>query len=263
VRVAALYDIHANLPALEAVLAEVRGSGVDHVVIGGDAIPGPMPRETLELLRNLDLPVSCIHGNCERAALAQMEATRTGVVRYWGTVSGRPLPPEDLEVMRWTARLLQPEFEAMLASWPMTLRLEVDGLGPVVFCHGTPRSETEVFTRRTPEARLRPLFDPLGAAVVVCGHSHMPFDRMVGTTRVVNAGSVGMPFGSTGAFWLTLGPEVRQRRTEYDLARAVERIRATAYPLAERDARSLIEPRSEDEMITLFESFALNLDSPP
>lgn len=250
--IAALYDIHANLPALEAVLAEVRASGVDRIVVGGDVIPGPMPKETLELLKSLERPVHYIHGNCELAALAQMEASRTGVVSYWGTVSGRPLPAADQEVMRWTVGLLQDEYEAELASWPKTLRLEVEGLGTVLFCHGTPRSETEVFTRRTDEALLLPVFEGRDAAVVVCGHSHMQFDRMVGRTRVVNAGSVGMPFGATGAFWLRLGPDVQLRRTHYDLSRAAERFRATAYPLAEQDARSLLEPPAEAEMLDLY-----------
>ena len=83
-----------------------------------------------------------------------------------------------------------------MASWPKTFRLEVPGLGPVFFCHATPRNENECFTRLTPEERLTPLFDPLAAAVAVCGHTHMQFDRVIGKTRVVNAGSVGMPFGN-------------------------------------------------------------------
>ena len=99
----------------------------------------------------------------------------------------------------------------MLASWPRTLRLDVDGLGGVLFCHGTPRSETEIFTRLTPEERLVPLFDGLQVSVAVCGHTHMQFDRQIGPTRVVNAGSVGMPFGTTGACWVF--QVIKQERT--------------------------------------------------
>lgn len=249
-RVAALYDIHANLPALEAVLLDLRQADADQIVVGGDVVPGPMPRETLRLLLNLDRPVHFLHGNGELAMLAQMAATQEREVTYWGTASGEPPPQPFLEVYRWTAQQLQPDYEPVLARWPKTLRLEIEGLGPVLFCHGTPRSETEVFTRRTPEERLRPLFDGLGASVVVCGHTHMPFDRRIGSTRVVNAGSVGMPFGAPGAFWALLGPEVELRRTRYDLAAAAERVRATPYPRAQEFAEgNILHPPSEAQML--------------
>jgi len=173
-------------------------------------------------------------------------------VSYWGTTSGAPLPPPFREAMRWTAQQL-PDYQQMLASWPKTVRLAIDGLGEVLFCHGTPRSETEGFTRLTPEEQLLPLFAELGAAVVVCGHTHMQFDRRIGNTRVVNAGSVGMPFGEPGAFWALLGPDVQLRHTAYDLAAAAARFRATAYPQAEVDAESLQHPPSEAAMLEIFE----------
>ena len=251
-RIAGLFDIHGNLPALEAVLEEVRQAGVDQIVVGGDVVPGPMPRETLRCLLDLDLPVQFIHGNCELAVLAQMAAMETGVVTYWGTVSGAPLPEPFREAMRWTAQELHPEYEALFASWPKTLRFEVDGLGEVLFCHGTPRSETEGFTRLTAEDRLLPLFEGLQASVVVCGHTHMQFDRRVGRTRVVNAGSVGMPFGDPGAFWVLLGPDIQLRRTAYDLGKAAERIRDTPYPQAREDAEKILQPPSESEMLEVF-----------
>src|SRR5437867_5702677 len=138
----------------------------------------------------------------------------------------------------------------MLARWPKTLQLEIDGLGQVLFCHSTPRSETEVFTRLTAEDRLLPLFERLQVAVVVCGHTHMQFDRMIRRTRVVNAGSVGMPFGEPGAYWLLLGPDIQLRHTSYDLAKAAERIRSTRYPQAEDfAARNVLQPPSEEEML--------------
>ena len=250
-RVAALYDIHGNLPALEAVLEDVRRAGADRIVVGGDVVPGPMPRETLVRLLDLELPVEFIHGNCELAVLAQMAAPDAGSATYWGTTSGRPLPEPYRARMRWTAEQL-PEYESVFASWPRTLRLEIGGLGDALFCHSTPRSETEVFTRLTAEDRLVPLFEDLRVSVVVCGHTHMQFDRMAGRTRVVNAGSVGMPFGDPGAFWALLGPDVELRRTSYDLARAAELIRGTPYPEAEEAARSLVEPPSEAEMLEMY-----------
>ena len=256
-RIATLYDIHGNLPALEAVLEEIRHSAVDRIVVGGDVVPGPMPCETLVCLLNLDLPVHFIHGNCELALLAQMMATDPSAVTYWGTTSGAPLPEADLQAYRWTAEQLKPEYEAVLARWPKTLELEIEGLGKVLFCHSTPRSETEIFTRLTPEEKLWLLFKGLGASVVVCGHTHMQFDRVVGRTRVVNTGSVGMPYGESGAKWLLLGPDIQLRQTPYDLARATERIRATAYPQADEFAWDLLHPLAEEQMLELYTKWQL------
>jgi len=255
--VAALYDIHGNLPALDAVLEEVREAGVEAIVVGGDVVPGPMPRECLERLRQLDVPVHFIHGNCERAVLAQMAAPEASAATYWGTVSGRPLSAELQHGMRWTAMQLRTEYEGVFAGWPRTFELEIAGLGRVLFCHSTPRSEVEVFTRLTEERHLLPLFDHLNVSVVVCGHTHMPFDRKVGTTRVVNPGSVGMPFGATGAFWALLGPDVRFRRTTYDVNAAAARIRATEYPQAEDTVRDLLAPPDEEKMLKLYATVEL------
>jgi len=138
---------------------------------------------------------------------------------------------------------------------PETLRVHVDELGDVLFCHATPRNDTEIFTRLTPEDRLLSIFEPVGASVVVCGHTHMQFDRMIGRSRVVNAGSVGMPYADPAAYWLLLGPGVELRRTSYDLGRAAERVRATSYPQAREFAdNEILHPRSEREMLELLGS---------
>jgi predicted phosphodiesterase len=250
-KVAGLYDIHGNLPALDAVLDDVRRAGVDRIVVGGDVVPGPMPRETLRRLLDVNLPVQFVHGNGDLAVLAQMAATDPGAVTYWGTVSGQPLTDELGESLRWTARQLPPEYQAMIAGWPRTLRAEIPGLGPVLFCHATPRSETEVFGRFTAEDRLLPLFEDLGVSLVVCGHTHMQFDRMVGRTRVVNAGSVGLPSGDPGAFWVLLGPHVQLQCTSYDRAKAAEALRNTGYPRAHLIAQQVVEPPPAREMFDL------------
>jgi putative phosphoesterase len=241
-RVAAIYDIHGNLPALEAVLEEVRLAGVELMVVGGDVVPGPMSRETLECLLNLDIPVQFIQGNCEIDALAEM--TGAGVVRF---------PEQVREIMRWSAQQIFPEYEQSIAGWAKTLRLEIDGLGTALFCHATPRDDNEIFTRLTPEERLLPIFEGLDVAMVVCGHTHMQFDRMIGNIRVVNAGSVGMPFGEPGADWLLLGPDVQFRHTSYDLTKAAERIRETNYPQAQDFAtHNVLQPPSEEKMLEVF-----------
>jgi predicted phosphodiesterase len=238
-RVAAIYDIHGNLPALDAVLEEVRGAGVALIMVGGDVLPGPMPVETLARLFDLPIPVQFIQGNGEVAVLAEL----TGMDAY-------ALPEQVREIIRWTAKQVSSEHGRVLASWPKTLRFEIPGLGEVLFCHATPRNENECFTRLTREEVLLPLFEGSHASVVICGHTHMQFDRMVGKTRVVNAGSVGMPFGEPGADWLLLGPDVEFQHTAYDLVHAAERIRGTKYPKAEDfAARNVLQPPSEEEML--------------
>jgi diadenosine tetraphosphatase ApaH/serine/threonine PP2A family protein phosphatase len=202
-------------------------------------------------LLEFDLPVQFIHGNGELAMLAQMAATDTQAVIYWGTTSGNPPPEPIREVYRWTAQQLK-QYEPVLASWRQSLQIEIEGLGKVLFCHATPRSETEIFTRLTAEARLVPLFEELDVSVVVCGHTHMQFDRMVGRTRIVNAGSIGEPYGEPFAYWLLLGPGIEMQRTSYDFARAAELIRRTDYPQAEEFANDLLRPPSEAEMLELF-----------
>ncbi|GAC1446887.1 MAG: metallophosphoesterase family protein [Pyrinomonadaceae bacterium] len=212
------------------------------VVVGGDIVPGPMPRETLVCLLNLDIPVQFIQGNCEIDALAEM--TGAGAVR---------VPEQYREIMRWSAQQLFPEYEQFLAGWAKTLRIEVSGLGAVLFCHATPRDDNEIFTRLTPEEHLLPIFEGLGVSLVVCGHTHMQFDRTIGKVRVVNAGSVGMPFGEPGADWLLLGADVQLRHTPYDLTEAAECIRRTSYPQAQAFAENyVLQPPKEEQMLEVF-----------
>ena len=243
-RVAALYDIHGNLPALEGVLTDVRAAGVDLVLVGGDVVPGPMVAETLDLLADLDLPVQCIYGNGERIVLAQ---------RRGDDIAEVPLRHRD--VISWTAQQLDTKRAQWLADWPATRRVEVPVLGTVLFCHATPRNDSELFTRMTVEETLLPVFAAADAAVVVCGHTHMQFDRQVGGTRVVNAGSVGMPFQQPpGAYWLLIGADIELRRTDYDFAGAVERLRATGFPMVEElCVRYVLSPPSEEESLRMFE----------
>jgi predicted phosphodiesterase len=240
-RIAALYDVHANLPALEAVLEDIRRADIDHIVIGGDVLPGPMPNETLACLLSLDMPAKFIYGNGEVAVLEIMAGREPAV------------PAQYRPIIAWTAEQLQPDDQKLLAGWPKTVSVQVPGLGDVLFCHATPRNENEIFTRLTRDDPLMPVFAGVKASVVVCGHTHMQFDRVVGGVRVVNAGSVGMPFGKTGADWLILGPKVQFRHTAYDLTKAAERIRQTNYPQAQEFAeRYILKPPSEQEMLDLY-----------
>jgi predicted phosphodiesterase len=173
-RVAAFYDIHGNLPALEAVLEEMRHEQVEQVVVGGDVLSGPMQVECLDRLRALPIPVHYINGNTDREVLATLHGDEN-----------RSLPPFALQMLRWSADQITPELAEWIASWPKTLTLEVASLGRVLFCHATPRDDNETFTVLTDERRMLPIFDAAHADVVVCGHTHMQFDRMLGQTRVL------------------------------------------------------------------------------
>jgi diadenosine tetraphosphatase ApaH/serine/threonine PP2A family protein phosphatase len=128
----------------------------------------------------------------------------------------------------------------------------------VTFCHATPRNDTEIFSRETPDEKLIPIFDTIGASVVVCGHTHMQFDRIIGSTRVVNAGSVGMPFGKPGAYWLLLDNGLKLKRTDYDLEKAAQRIRGTDYPQAEQFAAgNVLDPPSEETILAVYRNAEL------
>lgn len=241
-RIAALYDIHGNLPALEAVLREVANANCDRVVVGGDVVPGPMCRECLAAIAGLGLPVDCIRGNCESALLQQLRGAEPP-----------GLPEAARDAMRWVGRQLTPQQTEWISGWPLSITLSTD-VGDVLFCHATPRDDNEIFTRLTPDENLLPLFRGIDAAAVICGHTHMQFDRHIGNVRVVNAGSIGMPFGNAGAFWLLIDSSIQLRCTAYDLDEAVRGIGRAHYPQAQEFAeRCVLHPPSEEEMLMLYE----------
>src|SRR6266702_7305120 len=235
-RVAAISDIHGNLPALEAVLAEVTREGPDLIVVCGDVASGPMPAETIDLLMTLDR-ARFVRGNADRGLIEEFDGKAP---------SEMPGPFAD-----WCARQITRERRDFLASFESTVRIdEIDGLGRALFCHATPRNDVDVMTVETPVERVRALIAGADADVIVCGHTHMQFDRMVDRVRVVNAGSVGMPYGEPGAYWLLLGPEVMLRRTDYNLEQAAKRIRRSGYPLAQDFAdNNVLKPPTEAEAI--------------
>ena len=190
-RIAALYDVHGNLPALEAVLAEV---AADAIVVGGDFVAGPWPAETLERLRGLDGDVRFIRGNADREVYEE----------------GPGMAPP--EVMEFVRERLSPEDVDFLRTLPLT-----ETIGRTLFCHATPRNDEEIFTRASPAERWGAALAGVDADVVVCGHTHVQFDRRIGDVRLVNAGSVGMPYeDEPGAYWALLdGADIELRRTEY------------------------------------------------
>jgi diadenosine tetraphosphatase ApaH/serine/threonine PP2A family protein phosphatase len=239
VRVAALYDVHGNLPALEAVLAELERERPDLILFGGDIVSGPFPVETLDLVRSLGDRARCIRGNADR-----------GVVEIYDGAEPTGGLNDD-----WVAHQLTSEQRDFLAALPEQEVVDVDALGPVLFVHATVRSDEEIATTISSDDRFRECFGAAEQHVVVCGHTHIQFDRTAGGTRIVNAGSVGMPYGDTGAHWLLLGPDVEHRRTAYDLDAAAERVRASGWGPAERFAReNVLTVPSAQEAAEFFES---------
>jgi predicted phosphodiesterase len=246
-RVAALYDIHGNLPALTAVLAEVAEAEPDVVVVGGDIALGPMPRETLELLLTLGERALFVRGNCDR--LMNEEITEGGL---------------NADRTRWSADQLERGHRAWLAALPDTQTVDVDGLGPTLFCHGSPRSDEEILTAISPDLRVAEAVKGVAEETVMCGHTHVQFDRLVADKRLMNAGSVGMPYESLpGAYWALLGPGVDLRRTDYDREAAAEAIGATTFPDArEFAAANVLTVPSGQEATEIFERMA-TVESPP
>ena len=158
-----------------------------------------------------------------------------------------------LKPYEYSAEQLLPEHHKILSQWPGLINLRIEGAGDVLFCHATPRSETEIFTRLTSEERLSPVFENIRADIVICGHTHMQFDRSIGRVRVINAGSVGMPFGKPGAYWLLLGQNIEFRYTAYDLTGAADLILKTDYPHAKDFAENnVLHPPTEEAMLEIF-----------
>jgi putative phosphoesterase len=250
-RVAAIYDIHGNLPALEAVLADLESVNPDLLVVGGDVVAGPMPVEILDRLTALGESVCFVRGNADREVVAAYDARR-----YADAINVAD-PAE--RVAAFAASKIDRAHRDLLASFAERLVVELEGVGQVLFCHGSPRSDEEIVTKATTEWRFREILAGVDQDLVVCGHTHAQFDRRVGTKRVVNAGSVGMPYQGepVGAFWLLLGTGgISFRCSDYDLDRAVGRIRATGYPDAEEMAEILLDPPDPEWVADFFEQQA-------
>ncbi|WP_020658076.1 metallophosphoesterase family protein [Amycolatopsis benzoatilytica] len=214
--VAVLSDIHGVLPALDAVLAEPDVLAADLIVLSGDLAAGPLPCQTLDRLVSLGDRAVWVRGNADRELVTLAGGGETKIPD--------PIGP-------WSATRLRPDQVKLLAGLPLTATLEVDGLGEVLFCHATPRDDEEVVLVDSPLSRWAEVLDGVTAETVVCGHTHMPFLRLADRCRIVNPGSVGMPYGTTGAHWARLGPGVELRRTAYDVEAACQQlVEMSEYP---------------------------------
>lgn len=226
-RVAVIADVHGNATALVAVLEELEREQPDLIVSCGDLTWGPLPEETYELARELN--ARWVRGNADRAVLEGVSET---------------------ERERWMQAHHTDAMREFLGKFEENVVVEVDGLGPVRFCHGSPRGDEECVTPETPEERVREFSAGIDERVIVSAHVHIQFDRQAVGIRSVNAGSVGLPYeGRPGAYWALLGPDVELRRTEYDLDRAVGRFRASGQPNVEQIVELMLEPPEPREVI--------------
>ena len=227
-RVAALYDVHGNLPALEAVLAEIEREGVDAIVVGGDIAAGPpQPREVVELVRSLP-NAHPIRGNADRVRDPQYR---------------------DDEGLAWLLEQLDDDQVEWLTSLPFSAVLD-----DTLYVHATPQDDETVVTELTSDERLADLLAGVEQRRVVAGHTHMQLERRVGSRLFVNAGSVGWPYeGRPGAFWAILDDGVELRSTEYDRDNAARLVRASGHPRAEEiAAENILEAPTRAEALAAF-----------
>ena len=241
VNVLALYDIHGNVDALEAVLADPRAADPDVVVVGGDAVPGPFARVTLARLEALGVPVRWLRGNGEREVAEAVGA----------------YVPADDDLAARTATITATEIgdDRARALGELPLTLELDG---VLFCHASPRRDDEMLTRLSSPERWTDALAAVDAELVVAGHTHQQDDRVAGRVRFVNAGSVGLPYEGDGAArWLWLADAVPElRHTAYDAAGAGARMLAAGWPDERSIMGALVEPVEAIVVTRIFEELA-------
>jgi predicted phosphodiesterase len=248
VRVAAVYDVHGNLPALEAVLEEIERAEADAIVFGGDIIAGPMPRETLDRVLGLGEQSHLIRGNADRIVLEFRRGMREGGVGFADA---------------WVGEQLSDDHAVLLDNLPLTVTLDVDGLGRTCFCHATPRSDEEIFTERDSDKIVAGMLDGVEERTIVCGHTHIQVERQVARWRVVNAGSVGIAYGGLGAHWALLGPDVELRQTDYDREGAARLIRESGWFTSGDPERkqhlveALVSGHPKEEVLDFFEQWAV------
>jgi putative phosphoesterase len=228
-RVAVLSDVHGNAVALAAALAEVDREHPDLLVFGGDLTWGAEPMAAFELASAPAERAIFIRGNADRAL-----AERVG----------------ETERERWMQERHSPQALAFVDQFEVHAVVEVEGLGRVRFCHGSPRSDEECVTPETPETRIQEFMTGIDERVLVTAHVHLQFERQVAGIRSVNPGSVGLPYGAApGAYWALLGPDVELRRTDYDVSLAAAAYRETGFPDAEQMVEMLEHPPSRAEVI--------------
>ncbi len=232
-KIALLGDVHGNLKALEAVLADARSKGATVFLNAGDLIGyGPFPDEVVRLARSSEL-VNVI-GNYDLKSLSIGEC---------GT--GKTKGPKKQLAFQWAYDNLSVESREYLKELPREIRFEIDG-AIFLLTHGSPTSIDEHLGPETSEERLAALARSSDAQVIIVGHSHRDMVRSVGGTLFVNTGSVGRPDDgdarATYAIMTTEPLQVEHVKVEYDVAATVSAIREKGLP--EEFAQMMIQGRS-------------------
>ena len=234
-RLALLSDIHGNLTALEAVLAELTHEAVDEILCLGDvAIFGPQPQATLARVRELGCPV--VMGNTDAWALApQPHPFRNEET------------PKFNAIELWSAEQLDEAARSLIRSFQPTLTVALSDEVSLLAYHGSPRSFHEAIVATTPEEHLAEFFAGTVASILVGGHTHEQFSRRWQGRIVINPGSVGLPYerladGRTRnpawAEYALLAWEqgrlhIELRRTPVDVQRIEQAVRQSGMPYAE------------------------------
>jgi len=244
-KIAALYDIHGNLPALNAVISELDQVRPDLIIVGGDMVAGPMPVQTLERLFQLKYPIQFIRGNNDREV----------VMAYDGKPLRSDMSEKGRKRLEWVAKQLNRSHRDFLAHLPEHFIQSLHDSGrEILFCHATPTSDEEIFTPVTPKEQLEKTFHGVAQKYVVCGHTHIQFEMQINGIQIINAGSVGMPFAERpGAYWLLITPSgFEYKSTLYDLENAANEIRASQDPeandFAEKNVLTVPTPVQAMEM---------------
>jgi putative phosphoesterase len=223
-RIAVLADVHANLHALEAVLAEARRESYDELWLAGDWVGyGAFPDETVTLLRAAG--AIGVVGDMDREVLAAAADALPDEA-----------PREKRAARAWTGNELTPGTFTFLAELPDKRRLPLGTAGEALLVHGSPAAIDEHVWPNTPAERLEELAAEAGAALVICGHTHAAMDRKADGSRFLNPGSVGRPGdGDPRAAWALLqidGCEIDfdRRRVVYDHEAAAASVRDRGLP---------------------------------
>jgi putative phosphoesterase len=221
-KIAALSDVHGNLPALEAILADCKKQGADQIWYLGDFVGYvPYPNEVIELLQKEN--ATSIIGNYDLKVLSFAKNAR-----QWK----KNKSPEKYSAFEWNYKALTLANKNYLQKLPKERRIEVAGLD-VLLTHGSPADNEEGICSATSAKRLNELAKIARADLVLCGHTHRPLRRRAGNVLFVNAGSVGRPEGDTRASYAILNfsdnhVTARHYKVEYDITRAAKAIRDAA-----------------------------------
>jgi putative phosphoesterase len=235
-RLIAFSDVHGNLPALEAVLADIQTQGTPDAiwVLGDLAAFCPWPVETLARLRELP-NVAFLQGNTDRYLITGRRPTfPIQSPEDWANAPAR-LAERSANFLWTVERLSYADYE-FLRTLPSRLEMDVPGYGRVVAVHATPADDEAVILPGTPDDQTRPHLSGLDARLLLYGHTHRPMDRIVDGVRLVNDGSVGLPLdGDPRAAYALLEFEGGQctvaiRRAAYDVEAVIAELERVEHP---------------------------------